>query len=863
MAELKRIEITQGWKFKQASSLNNSTASSFLPVAQFPTVAHIDLLHHELIPDPYIDSNETKCLWVNEADWTYCTSEIPNLNLSNPNEHAVLVFEGLDTVVDVFLNGEHILASKNMHLAHRVDVTELLKRAEGKSSLELRFKNAPAISREEKSRIGYKGNETDVHFGGPERLFLRKAQYHWGWDWGPAVNTSGPWKPIYLEIFETRIDELLIRQEVSADLKTAVLNVKGSVEHPSPNQEVNLELLAPAGSRIQSHILKAVGTRFEASITINNPELWYPYTYGDQPLYTVTVRLPKQDSRSQSIGLRRLRLLQHSLQNAEGTSFVFEINNIRIFAGGSCWIPGDFMLPRMTRQRYSDWLQLAKSGNQSMIRVWGGGIVETDDFYDICDREGILVWQDFLFACGNYPASQDFMENVKLEAEDQLRRVGHHASLVLWAGNNEDYLLAERWGWELDMTDEKGPWDQTDFPAREIYERLLPRLVEELGGDVPYWRSSPYGGSYSNDTTVGDTHIWDVWHGKLSPYQDYKNYTSRFISEFGFESCPSLRTLHRAITDSSERHAQSRTFDIHDKGPGHTRRYPMYMGENFRFRMNPLRDFVYCTQFLQADAMAYAYNCWRREFRGPEQEYCAGVLVWQLNDIWPGSSWALVDVDLQRKPAYYVTKRALGKFVVGMERTVTKEPPYIVTGYLPEKHALDVWAVNGTLEPRKATLKLSAYDIRSGSRVSLPKNVEEQNLVLPPNRTTEITSINIPDPDNTVVAAYIDDSDTTERLARWVSWPEPLRLLHLSPDLLINTRISELGDRVFVSANAPVKGVVLSVPMTELGEDAVFEDNFVDLVPGETVDIGVHSLQGRSVQTRFLYDWEMEEGFEL
>lgn len=179
MPELTRIEVNQGWEFKQASSLNNSTASSFLPVAQFPTVAHIDLLHHELIPDPYIDSNETKCLWVNEADWTYFTSEVPHLNLSNPNEHAVLVFEGLDTVVDVFLNGKHILASRNMHLAHRVDVTELLKQAKGKSSLELRFRNAPAFSRDERSRIGYKGNETDVHFGGPERLFLRKAQYHW------------------------------------------------------------------------------------------------------------------------------------------------------------------------------------------------------------------------------------------------------------------------------------------------------------------------------------------------------------------------------------------------------------------------------------------------------------------------------------------------------------------------------------------------------------------------------------------------------------------------------------------------------------------------------------------------------------
>lgn len=301
---------------------------------------------------------------------------------------------------------------------------------------------------------------------------------------------------------------------VATDLKSAVISVKGSVEYPSDNQDVTVELHDPAGTLLQSHVTRAVNGAFQIQIAIESPELWYPYTYGEQPLYTITAKLPGHDSKCQTIGLRRLRLLQHALKNAEGTSFVFEVNNIRIFAGGSCWIPGDFMLPRMTRQRYSDWLQLAKSGNQTMIRVWGGGIVESDDFYDICDREGILVWQDFLFACGDYPASEDFMQNVKIEAEQEIKRVGHHASLVLWAGNNEDYMLAERFGWEYDINDQKGPWNETNFPAREIYERLLPSIVEELGGDVPYWRSSPYGGDFSNDTTVGDTHIWD---GK-SPY---------------------------------------------------------------------------------------------------------------------------------------------------------------------------------------------------------------------------------------------------------------------------------------------------------------------------------------------------------
>ena len=334
-----------------------------------------------------------------------------------------------------------------------------------------------------------------------------------GWDWGPAVNTCGPWKPIYLELFEKRIGRMIVRQEVAADLASAKIIIRGTVEHSSPQQQVTVDLHDPRGSLVQKEITYVVDEAFETTIVVEDVQLWYPHLYGEQPLYNVTINLPDHDSKSQCIGLRRLRLLQHSLKQAKGTSFVFEINNIRIFAGGSCWIPGDFMLPRMTPQRYYDWLRLVKSGNQTMIRVWGGGIIESDDFYDYCDREGILVWQDFPFACGNYPASEDFLENVKREAEQALERVGYHTSLVLWAGNNEDYMLAERLGWELDMTDEQGPWDGTNFPARAIYERLLPRLVDELGGDVPYWRSSPYGGLFSNDTTVGDTHIWD---GKIS-----------------------------------------------------------------------------------------------------------------------------------------------------------------------------------------------------------------------------------------------------------------------------------------------------------------------------------------------------------
>jgi beta-mannosidase len=331
-----------------------------------------------------------------------------------------------------------------------------------------------------------------------------------GWDWGPSINTCGPWKPIYLETYVSRIDGFLVRQQVAEDLKHAIVTAKGRVEHPVNAAQVTVEISDPEGSTIKKEdVLVSPDGTFACSLKIDAPKLWYPFTYGSQPLYTIKATLPGHDSRSQTLGFRRLRLFQHSLKKQPGTSFTFEINNVRIFAGGSCWIPADFMLPRVSRKRYEDWILLAKSGNQSMIRVWGGGICESDDLYDICDREGILVWQDFLFACGNYPASDDFCELVKLEAEQQVRRVGHHPSLAIWVGNNEDYMLARMQGWEWDVNNEKGPWDHTNFPARKIYERVLPDVCERLAGDVPYWRSSPYGGETANDVTTGDTHVWD------------------------------------------------------------------------------------------------------------------------------------------------------------------------------------------------------------------------------------------------------------------------------------------------------------------------------------------------------------------
>lgn len=342
--KLQHVPLTKDWQFKQSTHLNNSCASEWLTVSKVPTVAHIDLLHRGLIPDPYIDTNELECLWVNDADWSYRTSFLtPDVIVSgsgneNGKKRVVLVFEGLDTVVDVFFNGELVLQSRDMHLEQGVDVTSLLNKNEKEGNvLELRFENAPGYAKREMKRIGYRGDENDVHFGGPERLFVRKAQYHWGWDWGPAVNTCGPWKPIYLEVFEERIERLVVRQVVNEVLKSAVVKIEGKVEGVTDGIVV-LEIVDPSGKMVVKEEVKVGGEGvFKRELKVENPELWWPFKYGEQPLYSVSASIPDSHTETRTIGFRRLRLLQHPLKGAEGTSFTFEINNVRIFSGGSCW----------------------------------------------------------------------------------------------------------------------------------------------------------------------------------------------------------------------------------------------------------------------------------------------------------------------------------------------------------------------------------------------------------------------------------------------------------------------------------------------------------------------------------------------
>ena len=529
-----------------------------------------------------------------------------------------LIYSGAVTHIILHLFTANHRRSSNMFIGHRISIGHLIR---SRNELEITFEPAYLKAEEIRKQNGHLLC-WNGHYG---RVYVRKAQYHFGWDWGPSLITCGPWKSIALERYTARIEELRTDTCFTDGLQRATLTVTIVRSHP---HSVNVELRDPDGNTIEERTVYGEATSFD----IDGLQLWYPHTHGKQPLYTVntTLRSPTGtmlDSKTQTVGFRCIELVQSPLE--EGLTFYFKINGIPIFMGGSNWIPGDMFLPSMTPERYKRWIDLAIRGNQNMLRVWGGGIYEDDAFYDECDRRGVLVWQDFCFACGQYPWSDEFILTVVAEATQAIKRLRGHASLAIWAGNNEDYQIASE-GLGHDMTMPEDKWRKSTFGARYTYERVLPGLVAEHSPGVVYWPGSPFGGVDNNsDRTIGDIHIWNVSSGMLLPYQRYPDATGRFISEFGMLSCPSEETVAQGFFDNldNDRHPQSKSFEFHCKANSYEKRMFTCLGENFRLSFE-LSEYVYLTQLLQSEAMYYAYRGWRRQFEGRK---CGGALVWQVS----------------------------------------------------------------------------------------------------------------------------------------------------------------------------------------------------------------------------------------
>ncbi|GJN88518.1 hypothetical protein Rhopal_001484-T1 [Rhodotorula paludigena] len=806
------------WSWRQSPPTSGSSDEAVIPhleggwrpCSQFPSLVQAELQQAGLIPDFALKRNEELVQWVGEAEWLYrCEFELDQL--PRGGETADLVFDGLDTFATVFLNGKKVLEADNMFLAHRVPATKWLQR--GANTIYIAFHSAFRRARQLEEEALGRGKHWPAWNGDKSRLFVRKGGWNWSWDWGPCLMTAGPFRPVRLEVFNWP------RASVSENLD-ATLSLRWDIVDAPANCSVTARLLSPGGSVFSRVSVSA--DEVAEHVWYFEPdeiELWWTAGLGAQPLFEVQVDLVDMktgavlDSVSRKVGFRRLRIVREPLANEPGSTFLFELNNAPLFCGGSNWIPIDSISTNAGPERYRRWLELARDGNQNMIRVWGGGMYEEEVFYETCDELGLLVWQDFMFACGAYPAHLDaFRGNVTKEATQAVKRLRSHACLALFAGNNEDYQIAEAEGLEYDPQDSDGDWLRTNFPARELYERVLPSLVGELS-DTFYWPGSPWGGETTRDQTEGDVHVWDVWHGTQEPYQEYERLGGRFVSEFasGFE-----------------------------------RRLALYISENIRSGPS-LEDYIYSTQFIQAEAMSSAFSGWRRRFTGGiSGAACAGALVWQLNDVWPTTSWAVCDYFLRPKPAYFVIKRALAPIAVVARRYTVKEyrDRFSVVDVV-EIAYVDVWASSSGLSGEKVVVRLAAYEILTGKRV----HQEEWTTELEANRSTELKKLEIPlawndNKEAVVVHASLHTTKSGSMLSSVAVWPEPFKYLTFPKpkDVKLDVRLVRHKNRiskatVFLSSSHPLKGLVL-----DFAYDVKLSDNFLDLMPGETREIDVAGL---------------------
>ncbi len=812
--------LNTAWQLKErqlAHSLEQDFASTegWLPT-QVPGSVQQTLLEQGLIPDPFYGMNELEVQWVGQRIWLYQTEfslEAAELGTLQ----AELVFEGLDTYATVWLNGVQILSSHNMFVGQRVAVKPHLK--VGQNVLSICFENALEQGQQLEREYG----QQPLWNGESSRLHVRKAQYHYGWDWGPVLMTVGIWRPVQLELFDVRICELYCPVTVSQDLKTASFPITVSLTgHVSEDLKLRLRLLSPLGE-CSAEIVLAAELILEYPFSVQNPQLWFARGQGGQPLYTLEVTLERGgvvlQKLEQRLGVRRLRLVQEPLEGEDGTNFTFELNGIPLFAGGANWIPDDSLLGRISPERYRQRLTQAAQGNMNMVRVWGGGIYEEDVFYDLCDELGLLVWQDFMFACGMYPAYPEFLESVRLEAEYNVKRLRHHPSIALWCGNNEDYAVAESLNlYGLDK-------DQSLFPGLEIYERLLPEICAKLDAGRSYWPGSPYAGKNSADPTMGDRHSWEVWHGNMDTYQNYHRYQARFISEFGLMSAPGLKLLEQVLP-LEERFPESRTMTHHIKAgsltmPDGYRRMAVYYADTLRAHQN-LADYVYGTQLVQAEAMRYAYSDFRRRFQGAGKHYVSGALVWQLNDCWPVSSWAIIDSSGTPKPAYFAIKRELAPDALALRN---------VSG------TLEGWIFNAHLERQTYRLDRFAYTLHGEL---LAKNSLELEAL--PNQSTELPTLEQPHGDQVVWFGELYQG--AEIVARASVFPEPYKYFSF---LTANLQVRVQGDTVRLRATALIKGLWL-----ETDSHVVWDDNHIDLMPGEERTLVAQGLKGQAVRARHL-----------
>lgn len=807
-------QVLSEWKFKACEE------KEWLP-AVVPGCVHTDLLRAGIIADPFYGTNEHDLQWIDKIDWEYETLFDVEEQLLSASK-LELVFDGLDTYADVYVNGTQVLSADNMFRSWRVDIKPLAKAKD--NTLSIRFRSPIQEDLPKLEKLGYSlpaaNDQSDVGGLGEKRvsIFARKAPYHYGWDWGPRFVTSGIWREVRLEGWSAaRITDLSIKQE---HVSAAEAQLSAIVEIESEGSfEGNVRLQTGELIWEQAVNLSAGLNEVQIAVTIAEPKLWWSRGLGEAHLYTFAAELMQDgaavSSKSVRTGLRSVRLVRE--KDEKGASFYFELNGVPVFAKGANHIPNDSFLTEVTDERYRHEIFAAVESNMNMLRVWGGGIYEQPIFYELCDENGIMVWQDFMFACSMYPGDEAFLRNVQLEAEENVKRLRNHPSIVLWCGNNEidtawsHYSEEMGWGWKKQYSTELREKLWADYEA--IFHNILPEAVTALAPGAEYWPSSPMISLTGDEkqhshalATEGDIHYWGVWHA-VEPFENYNVKIGRFMSEYGFQSFPEYSTV-RTFAEEEDMALESKVMLAHQKNGNGNRLIKEYMD---MYLSNPkdFPSFLYMSQVLQAEAMKMAIEAHRRKM-----PYCMGSLYWQMNDCWPVASWAGMDYYGKWKALQYYTRNSFRDTMVSFERS--------------EEGTVSIFAVTDALEPIQGTIRARLYDFggallkEQSAAVNCEGNSSTMVLAFDEREWLEGR-----DASSVVLVAELIQNE--EQIDSKTFYFVKAKELHLPSNQVTVTEVEGSGGALFtVTTDRLAKQVWLT---TE--EEGIFSDNFFDLVPGE------------------------------
>lgn len=781
---------------------------------QIPGTVLSGLLAAGKIKDPFYRTNEdaTRALFWKDYVFTR-TFDVDEELLAQ--QHIVLVCEGLDTLAEISINGTFLAKTDNMHRTWKFQTKKLLH--PGKNEIQIVFRSVLRFIEdypyEAHKKINYipcgsmKGNQ-----------LLRKAHSMFGWDWGPQTIDAGIFRDIFLQGYShARIEDIRIHQQHA---KNVSVQTSITLSESVPGQKLCVELSEDGADKpLQTKLCKTNADGVAAvDFVIENPKLWWPNDYGDQPLYIVRTTLLDEDGTSlesitRRIGLRTLTISQE--KDEWGNEFAFCVNGVKIFTRGGNYIPDDCLYTRITEKKLDYILESCRRAHFNCVRVWGGGYYPSDAFYDLCDEKGLIVWQDLMYACNVYDVTDAFAENCRQETYDNVRRLRHHASLGLWCGNNEIESAWDHWG---DFQKET-PYLRADYIR--LFEEVLPKAVQEADGETFYWHSSPSsGGCFDNpdDANRGDTHYWDVWHGQ-KPFTDYRKYFFRFCSEFGFQSFPCAKTVN-SFTLEDDRNIFSRVMESHQKNDAANGKMLYYLSENLRYPKD-LTHLLYASQVLQGMAIKYGVDHWRRN-RGR----CMGTLYWQINDDWPAPSWSSIDYFGRWKALHYMAQKFYAPHAVSMTL---------------EDHRCHVYFSNESFETTEYSLTLSIRDLSGNVLETYETKGNSPAFSAIETAVVDICSWE-DQKDDVFLEAVIHTKD--QKVLKDVETLVPYKYLNLK-NPVISTEAEETNDAFILHISSDCFAPFVALDFDDA--DVIFSDNFFHLTDKTVQDIIVKKediLQG-------------------